>query len=173
MFKNLKKRGYYFVIDALIGSTIIFLTLMILLNGGIKSPKIQYNYEMAEEYSSFILTTQLQDLNNPYVNELILNKNINDTTLTIMEQVDLFYYNNDTTHAGEMIKNLTESLVASKYGFAYNIINESNYTTPIYTRTPININDAQVVIASKKVSFIQINSSTLFGPIMTEIKIWI
>jgi len=172
MFKSLKKRGYYFVIDALIGSTIIFLTLIILLNGGVKPTKIQYNYEMAEEYSSFILKTQIQDVSNPYVNQLIRDKYINDSALTIMEQVDLFYYNGDVIHARRMIQNLTEPLIAPKYSFSYTIINGST-TTNIYNRTPININDARMVIASKKITFIQINSSTMFGPAMTEIKIWI
>ena len=170
MFKKFKKRGYYFVIDALIGSTIIFLTLMVLLNGGAKQNKIQYNYEMAEEYNAFILTTQIQDLNNPYVNKLIADKNINDTTLTIMEQVDLFYYNNDITHANEMIQNLTEPLISPKYGFSYSIINNTeiaNTTTIIYSRAPININNANIVISSKKITYIQINSSTMFGPAMT------
>jgi hypothetical protein len=176
MFKTLKKRGYYFVIDALVGSTIIFLTLMMLLNGGARPTKIQYNYEMAEEYSTFILKTPLQDLNNPYVNQLILNKNINDTTLTIIEQIDLFYYYNDMTHASAMIQNITEPLISSKYGFSYSIITEfGNITnvTNIYTRSPLDIKDAKIVIASKKITFIQINSSTMFGPAMTEIKIWI
>ncbi|MGV8086131.1 MAG: hypothetical protein ACP5N1_00735 [Candidatus Woesearchaeota archaeon] len=174
MFKSLKKRGYYFVIDALIGSTIIFLTLMVLLNGGTKPNKIQYNYELAEEYSSFILQTQLQDLNNPYVNKLIIDGNINDTTLTIMEQVDLFYYNNQTVYAAGIIQNLTESLISPKYGFSYYILVGSN-RTEIYTRTPspINLDDARIVIASNKITFLQINSSTLFGPALTEIKIWL
>ena len=69
MLKSLKKRGYYFIADALIGSTIIFLSLMVIINGGAKPLKIQYDYQMAEEYSDFILTTKIEDLSNPYVNQ--------------------------------------------------------------------------------------------------------
>jgi hypothetical protein len=72
MFKKFRKKGYYFIIDAFIGSTIIFISLLIILNEGIRPTKIQYNYEMAEEYSSFILNTKLEDVNNPYVNMLRL-----------------------------------------------------------------------------------------------------
>ncbi len=175
MFKKLKKRGYYFVVDALIGSIIIFLTIIVLLNQETKPTKIQYNYELAEEYGSFILQTQIQDLNNPRVNELINNKNITNPTLTIMEQVDIFYYNNNIPAAEQMIQNLTESLIPSKYGFSYRIITETNNTN-IYNRTAtnsINIDDAKMVIASKKITFIQIDSNTMFGPAITEIKIWI
>jgi hypothetical protein len=175
MFKNLKKKGYYFVADALIGSTIIFLSLMVIINGGVKPLKIQYDYEIAEEYSEFMLTTKIEDLSNPYVDQL-LNSYINDTSLTIMEQINLFYYNNDTTHAREMIHNLTESLIPEKYSFSYNIINgtaPNTTTTNIYNRTIINIEDADVVIVSRKITFLQIDSKIMFGPAMTEIKLWI
>jgi len=173
MFKSLKKRGYYFIIDAFIGSTIVFLSLLIILNGGIKPAKIQYNYEMAEEYGSFILTTKMEDLRtHPYVNGLIANHVINDTSLSIMEEVDMLYYYNNLPDATGLIQNLTEPLIPQKYGFSYSIIDGAN-TTIVYNRTTININDSTMVIASKKITFLQLNSSTMFGPAMTEIKIWI
>jgi hypothetical protein len=97
---------------------------------------------------------------------------INDTSLTIMEQIDLFYYNNDTAHARGMVQNLTQSLVPDKYGFSYSIINGTK-TTNIYNKTTTDIQDAELVITSKKITFLQIDSSTMFGPAITEIKIWI
>jgi|GEM_PF-1636880 hypothetical protein len=181
MFKKFRKKGYYFIIDAFIGATIIFLSLMIILNQGVRPTPIQYNYEMAEEYSSFIFTTKIIDvINNPYVEELIDDKHINDTSLTIMDQVNLFYYRNnaaDLQRAKKLIENLTVALVpVEKYSFSYNIIDPK--TTPstitnIYNVTNINITEAKIVIASKKITFLQINSTTMFGPATTEIKIWI
>lgn len=176
MFKNLKKKGYYFIIDAFIGSTIIFLSLMVILNEGVRPTKIQYNYEMVEEYSSFILNTKIEEVNNPYFTMLIGDKRINDTSLTIMNQINLFYFSDDVDNLGRargMIQNLTEQLVPEKYGFSYNIIDQTT-TTNIYNRTiDTDIKDAKLVIASKKITFLQINSTTMFGPAMTEIKIWI
>jgi hypothetical protein len=179
MFKKLRKKGYYFIIDAFIGSTIIFLSLMIILNEGVRPTKIQYNYEMAEEYSSFIFTTKIIDVKkNPYV-ESLLNTYINDTSLTIMDQVNLFYYRKnpaDLIRAGKMIENLTETLIPEKYSYSYNIIDPITNpptVTLISNRTTTDIKDAKVVIASKKITFLQINSTTMFGPATTEIKIWI
>jgi hypothetical protein len=170
--RNLRKKGYYFVIDALIGSTIIVLSLMVVLSSGVRPTKIQYNYEMAEEYSTFILTTKIQDLANPYINQLILNKQINDTSLTIMEQTDLFYFKGDLTHATGVIQNLTEPLIPEKYSLSYNII-EGSTTTNIYNRSVTDINEARVIISSRKITFLQIDSATMFGPATVEIKIWI
>ncbi|MGV8141403.1 MAG: hypothetical protein ACP5NW_03100 [Candidatus Woesearchaeota archaeon] len=170
--RNFRRKGYYFVIDAFIGSTIIFISLMILLGGGVRPSKIQYNYEMAEEYTTFIMTTKIQDLTNPYVNKMIGNE-INDTSLSIMEQVDLFYYNGQMQNASGMIHNLTESLIPEKYGFSYNIL-ENSVSHNIYTRpSSPNITEAEIIISSRKITFLQIDSSTMFGPALTEIKIWI
>jgi len=178
MFKKFKKKGYYFIIDAFIGSTIIFLSLMIILNEGVRPTKIQYNYEMAEDYSSFILNTQIKDVvRNPYVNFLVNDEqSINDTSLTIMNQVNMFYFSggaDNMDRARMMIENLTDQLIPEKYGFSYNIIDNST-TINIYNRTiDTDIKDAELVIASKKITFLQVNSTTMFGPAMTEIKIWI
>lgn len=119
MFKRFRKKGYYFIIDAFIGSTIIFISLLIILNQGVRPTKIQYNYEMAEDYSTFIFSTKISDVqNNPYVSSLIITGHITDTTLTIMDQVNLFYYGDDPDdleRAGLMIANLTETLIPEKY----------------------------------------------------------
>jgi len=49
-----------------------------------------------------------------------------------------------------------------------------NTTTTIYNRTiDTDVNDAELVIASKKITFLQINSTTMFGPAIVEIKIWV
>jgi hypothetical protein len=171
-YKKFFKKGYFFIIDALIGSTIIFLSLMIILGSATRPTKIQYNYEMTEEYTSFIMNTKIQDLNNPYVNGLIKSNIINDTTLTIMEQIDLFYYNHDIAHAHDLVQNLTEPLIGEKYGFSYRII-DGNLNTNIYNRTSPDISNANIIIASQKITFLQINSTTMFGPAMVEIKTWI
>lgn len=173
MVRRLNRKGYYFIIDALIGSTIIFLSLMIILGGNTKSSRIQYNYEMAEEYSSFLMNTPLENLSNPYVDYLVYNISmINNTRLTIMEQVDLFYYQNNTIYASRLIENLTEYLVPKKYGFSYTIINDTQNFL-VYNRSDVDINQAKVIIVSRKITFLQINSSTMFGPALAEIKIWV
>jgi hypothetical protein len=168
----LRKKGYYFIIDAIIGSTIIFLSLMIIISDNSKPARIQYNYEMAEEFSTFVLNTKLEDVSNPYITQLITAREINNTKLTIMEQINLFYYQGKIGYAGNITHNLTESLVPEKYGFSYSIKNDTT-TTKIYSRRDSELNTANVIIASKKVTFLQINSTTMFGPAMVEIKIWI
>ena len=157
---------------------------MIILTEGARPAKIQYNYEIAEEYSSFLLNTKIEEVYNPYIQMLEDEKSINvsydNTSLTIMNQVNLFYYlggPENLNRSRGIIENFTEQFVPEKYGFSYTIINQSdimNTTTTIYNRTiDTDVNDAELVIASKKITFLQINSTTMFGPAIVEIKIWV
>jgi hypothetical protein len=171
VFKRLKKKGYYFVIDALIGATIIFLSLMIILNSGSRPTKVQYNYEMAEEYTSFIINTKMEDLNSELVLQMINDGRIKDTRHSIIEQVDEFDYKSMSSDATALVQNITEPLIPQKYGFSYTLIKGVTRTL-IYSRASPDINNAKIVIASKKITFLQIDSSTMFGPALVEIKIW-
>ena len=179
--RSFAKKGYFFIIDAFIGSTIIFFALMIILSSGSSPTKVQYNYEMAEEYTSFIMNTKIIELDNPLLIDMMNDGRIKNNQHTIIEQADEFYYNNDIGNAQLLIKNLSEPLIASKYSFSYTIINGTtvngttiNTTTQIYTRpTNIPLSDARIVISSRKITFLQINSTTMFGPAIMEIKIWL
>ncbi len=183
---NKNKKAYFFIIDAFVGSTIIFLSLLIIFNSHYNTPKVQTNYQAAEDYATFLMNTNIEDLNNEYYSLLMDEKIITNSKNSLTEQVTQFYYNAEylcdgdeacitanMTLATKFLKNITDPLIPAQYGFSY-IINDSvKGNTIIYNRSIEKLQTSKVVIASKKVIFLQINSSTLFGPEMTEIKIWI
>ncbi len=169
--RKLGNKGYFFIIDAFIGSTIIFLALIIILNSGIKPTSVQYNYQLAEDYTSFIMDTQIKDINNNLITQMT-GRIINNTDYTIVETVDNLYNNGDLSDAGMIVQNITEPLIPQKYGFSYNLI-VNGVTTNIYNRSTIPIENANIVIASRKITFLTINSTKMFGPALLEVKIWI
>lgn len=186
-FQN--RKGYFFLIDALIGSTIIFLALGIILSSDVKQSSVKYDYMLAEDYSTFIMNSRMEDLNNLYINNLTSAGIITNTRNSIMEQVDEFYYNarylcsgganitcvnENLNHATTLVQNLTDSLISSKYGFKYTLMDSSlGRNETIYERGADKLNDSTGIIASKKITFLQINATTLFGPQIVEIKIWV
>jgi hypothetical protein len=182
------KKGYFFVIDAFIGSTIIFLSLLLILNSDVKASKMQYDYGMSEDYSTFIMNTKIQDLNNPYAKNLTDDGVIVNTQNTIIEQIDTFYYNayyvclpanqscitRNLNYSARLMQNLTDSLISAKYGFSMTLIDTSQARNQtIYSRNTDSFNSSKLVISSKKITFVQINSTTMFGPNIMVIKIWI
>lgn len=186
MARRNNKKGYFFVIDAFIGSTIIFVSLMMILNSNIKGSQLQFDYSMAEDYSTFIMNTKIQDLNNPAIANLSAEGLITNKQNTVMEQIDTFYYDayyvcTDSTCANEslnystrLLENLTDSLISSKYGFSLVLKDTATgRNQTIYERSVDRLNTSQLVIASEKITFIQINSTKMFGPNIVDIKVWI
>ena len=147
MARRNNKKGYFFVIDAFIGSTIIFVSLMMILNSNIKGSQLQFDYSMAEDYSTFIMNTKIQD-------STCANESLNYST--------------------RLLENLTDSLISSKYGFSLVLKDTATgRNQTIYERSVDRLNTSQLVIASEKITFIQINSTKMFGPNIVDIKVWI
>jgi hypothetical protein len=182
------RKGYFFLIDAFIGSAIIFVSLAVILSSDVKVTPLHYDYSTAEGYASFIIDTKIEDLNNAYVNGLVSSGVITNTKNTIMDQITQFYYNAyyvcppsnmtcqtaNLTYASTMVQNISILLLTEKYGFEY-IIRDyklgQNYT--VYVKNPDTRNTSQFVVVSKKITFLQTNTSEMFGPEIVDIIVWI
>lgn len=163
----MNKRGYFFLIDAIIGSAIIVITLFIIFNHNSNSQKIESRYVLAEDFATLISNTRIEDINLNYTNTLVNNGKITNTKLRVIEQIAEFYYNGNISLAGNLTKEISDASISPKNGFSLSI----NGTT-IYSRNINTLNNSKLVIVSKKIVFIQINSSDLKGPDIAEIKIW-
>lgn len=161
------KKGYFFIIDALIGSTIAVITLMLLLNANQHTQPVQSKYTLAEEFSTFITNNRIEDLNDPYIYNLTSNGYITNTKNTIMEQITLFYYEGNLSFAANLTKDIADSVLAAKNGFSYSIGN-----TTIYSRGEERLNNSKLVVTSKKMTYMNANSTAMYGPQITEIRIW-
>lgn len=186
MYKG--KKGYFFVIDAFIGSAIIFVSLAIILSLGVKMTPLHYDYSLAESYASFIIDTRIEDLNNPYVNNLVINRIITDTKNSVMDQVTRFYFNayylcqpadsicrsKNLTYAHEMVQNITDPLFNEKYGFNYVIRDyRLGLNHSIYNKSIDKFNTSNIIVVSKKITFLQINETRMYGPEIVDIIVWI
>ena len=153
------------------------MALVVILNSDVKTPEFNYDYGASEDYSSFLFNTKIQDLSNDYVTYLTEHGYINNTRNTIMEQIDEFYYNERLsggvyTYAGNFTMNVTESMISKKYGYSYRIQDGGNNVV-LYARRMDTLPAARVVMVSRKITFLQVDSMTFFGPSIAELKIWI
>ncbi len=162
------RKGYYFIIDALIGSTIIVISLILILNTNQVEQPVKSKYLLAEEFSSFIINNKIEDLNDPYISTLIQNGDITNTKNTIMEQITEFYYKGNISLATNLTRDIADSVVTGKNGFSYTIGN-----TTIYNRSVDRLNSSKLVVTSKKITYLLANATTMFGPEISEVKIWI
>jgi hypothetical protein len=89
-----------------------------------------------------------------------------------MEQIDWWYYSHNIGNATLVLQNLTTALMPEKYGFSYTIIDGST-STAIYTHSIDTLSDAKAIIVSKKITFLPLNDTAMFGPVIVEVKVWI
>jgi hypothetical protein len=120
------------------------------------------------------------------VNQLILEGNITNPKNTVMEQVDIFYYNYKHVcnkldleckeeyfnMSAKLIENITKFLLDNKHGFDYRIFDPDNSNTSIYNKSLDKLENSSFVLVSKRIVFLRVNSTTIFGPHIVDIKVW-
>ena len=180
----LGKRGYFFILDAFIADTIIFVSLAAMLSSNVVEQRSR-DYSQAESYASFITDTRIDDLNNQYVQNLTAQGIIKNTKNSIIEQIDQFYYdayyacnqanttciNQSLGYSLQMIKNISEPLITERYGFNY-IIRDIQRNISLYSRDLSSLNGSDYVLVAKRISFLYINQTTMLRPHVVEISIW-
>lgn len=177
------KKAYFFILDAFIAATIIFVSLAIILNSDVAVEQVAKDYTQPNEITNFLLDTKLEDIDNPYVKKLISDGNISNPRNTIVQQVDLFYYTAEYICSNPQCKslnynlstnllmNISEPLIPQKYGFEYVIIdNNKNYT--VYSRNILSKNKSDFKIVTKRISYVKYNLTEIFMPHVVQFSVW-
>jgi len=171
----MNKRGaYFFVIDAMIAASIIFVSLMIIFASYSLQPESNPTLRMAEDYATFLMNTSIRQFQGDYVQLLINNNNITDQDNTLLEQLTEFYYlNSNGIDKSQIMANFTQEIsqgiIPDQRSFAVYLNN-----TLIYNRTSnANINTTKLLLSTKKISFKRINETVIYGPIILDIRIWV
>lgn len=171
----MNKRGaYFFVIDALIAASIIFMSLMLIFNTHVSSPESNPALRMVEDYTDFLVGTKIRELQAPYVQDLIDDGNITHLDNTILEQLTEFYYINesgarDTTNImWAFVRNISQGIISEQRSFSV-FVNQ----TIVYEEINSPLQQSRLVVNSKKISYKRINETYIYGPIMVEVKLWV
>ncbi len=173
----MNKRGVFFLLDSLIGVSIIIVSIVLVFQFS-QEPQEDLNSELqiAESFMNSLSSTQLQDMNDPYVNKL-LQDNISQPEQTAMIAVADLYRREA---AGELSfgysQNLTKALTKliiqdSQYGFYYKLNN-----TFIINKSMETMQDASKRVTLERMTFFGFNESgvqKMFGPVNTEVSLWV
>ena len=172
-----KKRGYFFVLDAVIGMLMITIAIVIISSHFVRSPQQTQVKLISDNLLTFMATTKIVDLNNPYAGlggELWKNGTITESGNTLFEQVGYFYEKKDYATAEKFIQNISREVVPLQ--FRYEVwING----TIIYPRAPaiehnISKNETGLLLASRTIVFGVLNRTTgdMWGPYRAEVFAW-
>lgn len=121
------KSGIFFTVDALLASSIL-LTTILLLSAVYTSdkPTVFLNYQ-SEDIINALGSLKVAELDNSYVDELILNKNITNLNNSVLEQIGEFWAFKKFAIAEKFIKNITDNMLPEKTGFGIWVNNELIY----------------------------------------------
>ncbi|HGJ65162.1 TPA: hypothetical protein ENS27_07200 [bacterium] len=184
----MKKKGYFFILDAFIAATIITVSLVTIMNSDVAVEQRTKEYSQVEGITLFLMDTKLEDLNNQYVKSLIANGNITDPRNSVMEQIDWFYYKAkyvcktldcsqiNYNLSRDLLKNISEPVISQKYGFNYLIIDTSVnsiiYNYSVYNRSLETRSASSFIVINKRISYVKYNQTAVFFPHIVEFSIW-
>ena len=178
------KKGYFFILDAFIAATIIFVSLAFVLNSDVSVSQRSRDYLQAETVTAFLLNTQIEDLDNSYVENLINDGTIKNPRNNIVQQLDFFYYNayylcgaNSSctqvyiNYSKNLFVNVTSPIIAGKYDYRY-VIYDSARNFTVYNSSIGSYNSSNFRLITKKISYTLINETVFFRPHIVEFALW-
>ena len=172
-----KKRGYFFVLDAILGLFIIVIGMVVILSSYLNAPQPVQVSLLSDDLMFFLSTRKIQDLNNPYAGlggQLWNNDTITDGSNTLLQQIGEFYKKKDFDTAEKFIQNVSQDVVPSQFRYEVWIDN-----TLLYPQNPSaghiqSKKNTELLLTSKTITFGILNKTTsdVWGPYKAEIFVW-
>ena len=197
---RLNKKGYFFVIDALIALGVLAIGVFLVFTFYANVPSKEQPAILSGSIMDFFANNKIKDVDNLYAGlggslwedegadgglcdgeELIANGEI-----TLLQQIAIFYeksqgdagndcyFNPDSEDLIErFIGNLVENILPPQYKFEFWMDDKLLYPATV-TEQADSKNAAEVLIPSKKIAYGILNPQTgdLLGPYDTEVLVW-
>lgn len=173
----LKKRGFFFILDALLGLSIIVVGIFLITASYTKVPQTTQVGFLADDLLNFISTKKIKDLNNPYAGiggELWNQGLIVNEDNSLLQQAGIFYKNRNFDIANKFIGNVTVGVVPPQ--FRYEVWIDDAIIYPNFQPSGHNLskNNTKLLLTSKQITFGILNTTTsdIFGPYKAEVFVW-
>lgn len=162
----MKKRGYFFTLDAFIAIGVIVIGIMLILFSYQYRPYQSQTLVLANNFMDSLANTKISEANYPYIYELRTNGTINNHENTILEQIAEFYVRGMSGTAKEMVVNLPVESVPKQYGLSLWINN-----TLIHNRS-LEAKETRFLASSKAMVMGVTNRTHVWGPLEAEVRVW-
>lgn len=173
----LKKRGYFFVLDAVLGLFVLIIGVFLITSSYVDVPQPTQVGLLSDDLLNFLANTKIKELNNPYGGiggQLWIQGDITDPDNSLLQQIGEFYATNKLDTAEKFIQNVSKGVVPDQ--FRYEVLMDSIILYP-KTQSAEHIkskNSTALLLTSKKITFGIINKTTsnIFGPYKAEVFVW-
>ncbi len=172
----MNKRGYFFLIDAIIAMFVLAVGVGIVLSFSASTPPSQQVSMISADFLT-PLSDNIEDINNDFCgNEgnLTQDGNITNQKQSLINQIAEFYYRNITYNqdytinlAQECIKEIMPLENFAQFNFELTI-NENI----IYSNTTKARENASVILPNRKIVYGTFNETEFYGPYIAEVWVW-
>ena len=173
----LKKRGYFFILDAVLGLSVLIIGVVLITSSYVDVPQPAQVELLSDDLLNFLSNTKVNELNNPYAGiggELWTQGIITDADNSLLQQIGEFYATNKLGTAEKFIQNVSKGIIPPQ--FIYEVWLDNNI---LYPQAPTlehikSRNSTGLLLTSKKLTFGIINKTTsnLWGPYKAEVFVW-
>lgn len=173
----IKKRGYFFTLDAALGLFVLVIGMVLVLSLYANAPAPAQVGFISSDLLGFLSNTKIKELNNPYagIGGLLWSQgSITNADNSLLQQIGEFYYKNNLDTAERFVQNVSEPIIPPQ--FKYEVWMDN---TRIYPKNPAaehlsSKNNSAILLTSKKITFGIFNRTTseIWGPYKAEVFAW-
>lgn len=173
----LKKRGYFFMLDALLALMVIVIGIFLVTSSYVNVPQPAQVSLLSDDLLNFLSKTKIKSINNQYAGiggYLWSHGEITDADNSLLQQIGEFYAENKTDTAERFMQNVSAGAIPLQ--FKYEVWIDG---TLIYPKTPSaehieSKKSTKLLLTSKKLTFGILNRSTssIWGPYKAEVFVW-
>ena len=187
-----KKRGYFFLLDAMLGLLVLIVGVFLITSSYVKSPQPNQVGLLSGDLLDFLSSTKIRDLNNPYAGiggELQARGYITEIDNSLLQQIGEFYEKDEDKIKFPLPSGETEPYLDIAEKFIQSV---SAGVVPLQFRYEVWINEAmlypknltvghansknvtELLLTSKKLTFGIANKTTsqIWGPYKAEVFVW-
>lgn len=172
-----KKRGYFFVLDAILGLFIIVIGVFLITSSYVNVPKQTQVELLSDDLLNFLSETKIKELNNPYagIGGELWNKGlITEPDNSLLQQIGEFYEKNKLEIADRFIQSVSAGIVPPQFRYEVWIDGVILYPKTQTAEHVKSKSSTKLLLTSKKLTFGIINKATsdMWGPYKAEVFLW-
>ena len=169
------KKGIFFTIDSILGAGIILAVIIFTSQIYVKEvPSFHLNY-LSQDLIKTLSALTVKEVNNEYLNILIVDGTIKNTNNTVLEQIGEFWASGQVVFANKTAANVTEHLVSNITGIGIWIDNDLIYKNDLPIKRSLAASKIPISGTKKgeaSAPYTRNNPPTLWGPAIAEVRVW-
>jgi len=175
---SIHKKGYFFSIDAFISAAVLSLGLFLIFSAQTQQLPKEGVEAISEDLINTLSNTRIYQINDDAYPSLQTMKNDGRITRfdnTLLEQVGEFYYfggNPNMLNLRWMLIELTTGILPQNYRFSVHLYEEDSETELYRSTGGAEPGNSKNLISFKILISGIIDESTMWGPYMTEVRVW-